>query len=163
MILKSQACTCIRMVQRWITLTGVPANQTIILIMCGLNYVLLSLLMEQCMTTFVSECYPLFVNHLMCKCPSCYYQGPHHQTQVDFTSLTSTDEWKPTREYWWPHIIWYDLTFFATHVSRLTILYTYISNNNSVVFYWGLLKRSTCTVFAFISLRKFNVNTSNCN
>ena len=44
----------------------------------------------------------------------------------------------------------YDLIFSLTCAPRPR-LDTYISNNNSVVFYWGLLKRPTsrptCTVF----------------
>ena len=34
----------------------------------------------------------------------------------------------------------YDLIFSLTYLSFLTILYTYINNNNSVVFYRELLK-----------------------
>ena len=84
------------------------------------------------------------------------------QTQVDFHRQVQTGSWILMRH------IWHDMTSFSLwlYVSCLTILYTYISNKNSVVFYWGLLKAVETPhlhCFSLISLRKFNVNTSNCN
>ena len=90
-------------------------------------------------------------------------EAHHYSTNWSWLPQTSRNRLVNIDEL---HLIRYDLIFYLTYVSCLTILYTYISNNNSVVIYWGLLKGDETPYlpcFSLISLRKFNVNTSNCN
>ena len=66
--------------------------------------------------------------------------------KLKLTSLTSTNESKPTREYWWAtyHLIWPHFLSNLRVPSNNTV--DLHSNNNSVVFYWSLLKHPTWTV-----------------
>ena len=78
---------------------------------------------------------------------SVYRDSHHHSTNSSWLPQTSRNRLVNIDK---PHVTRYDLIFSLTFGSRLT-RDTYISNNNSVVFYWGLLKRPnsrpTCPVF----------------
>ena len=71
----------------------------------------------------------------------------HHNTNSSWLPQTSRNRFVNIDE---SHVTRHDLIFSLAYASRLTVD-TYISNNNSVVFYWGLLKRPTsrptCAVF----------------